>query len=193
MVDAGLGELVGKMYISKYFSSKAKLEINKLIDNIILAYEKRIKDLDWMSGTTKKKALRKLRAVIRKVGFPDTWRSYRTLSIDAKLSYVKNLIALEKFHWEHEVRKLGRPVDRKEWHTTPQTVNAYYNFSMNSINFPAGILQPTFFDIGGDPAINYGAMGAIIGHELSHGFDDIGSQFDEKGNRKNWGTIKDKE
>jgi len=193
IVDGGLGELVGKMYVSKYFPNRAKQETNKLIDNITVAYKKRIKNLDWMSSTTKEKALKKLNKVVRKVGFPNTWKSYKRLSIDAKLPYAKNLMAIEKFYWKREVQKLGKPVDKKEWHMTPQTVNAYYSFGTNSINFPAGILQPPFFDVDGDPAVNYGAMGAIIGHELSHGFDDMGSQFDGKGNRKNWWTKKDKE
>ncbi len=192
-VGSGLGELVGKIYISKYFPNKAKQEVNKLIDNITIAYKKRIKNLDWMSDATKKKALNKLDTVVRKVGFPDTWKSHKSLLIDQKLSYAKNLMAIEKFYWKREVHKLGRPVDKKEWHMTPQTVNAYYSFATNSINFPAGILQPPFFDIDGDSAVNYGAMGAIIGHELSHGFDDMGSQFDGNGNRKNWWTKKDKQ
>ena len=189
--NAYLGSAVGKEYVKKYFSPEAKKEINVLVDTIFSAFEKRIKNLDWMSAQTKKRALKKLSRITRKIGYPDKWMSYKTLKLTDN-AYYENIQKINLFHHKKNIKKLGKKVDRKEWFTPPQTVNAYYDPNMNEIVFPAGILQPPFFDPHGDSAINYGAMGSVIGHELTHGFDNHGAKFDEKGNYKNWWTAKDK-
>ncbi|MDP2668409.1 MAG: M13 family metallopeptidase [bacterium] len=184
-VDGALGEALGELYIKKFFSGQAKQEINALVDNLISTYRERIKALDWMSGVTKKKALDKLHAFSRKLGYPDKWKNYKKLKIGA-YSYLENHMNAHRFEFSKEIKKIGRHPDKKEWHMTPPTVNAYNNFLFNEIVFPAGIMQPPFFDPNADDAVNYGAIGAVIGHELTHGFDDKGSTFDKNGEMKNW-------
>ncbi|PJE64549.1 MAG: peptidase M13 [Candidatus Ryanbacteria bacterium CG10_big_fil_rev_8_21_14_0_10_43_42] len=191
VLDGVLGECIGQEYVKRYFSKTAKERINELVDNLILAYEDRIKNLSWMGEETKQKAIEKLHAIERKLGYPDTWRDYSALSIGSD-SYIKNYFRAMVFEWNRMIAKLGRPVDRTEWHISPATVNAYYNPLYNEILFPAAILQPPFFHERADDALNYGAIGSVIGHELTHGFDDQGSQFDAKGNRKNWWNEEDK-
>ncbi|MDP3934904.1 MAG: M13 family metallopeptidase [Candidatus Giovannonibacteria bacterium] len=189
-IDSGLGEALGQLYVKKYFREGAKRRINELVDNLIAAYEKRIMSLDWMGDSTKKKALEKLKAFSRKLGYPDKWRNYGNLKI-SRDSYLENHINAYKFEFLREMKKIGKRPDKKEWHMTPPTVNAYNNFLFNEIVFPAGIMQPPFFDPKADDAVNYGAIGSVIGHELTHGFDDQGSKFNKNGEMKNWWNKKD--
>jgi len=161
----------------------------ELVDNLARVFEKRIKGLDWMSESTKKKAELKLHAFMRKIGYPDKWRDYSKLDIGKV--YWENVVAANKFSYQYMVRKLNRPVDRTEWLMSPPTVNAYYNPSLNEIVFPAGILQFPFFDNAADDAFNYGGIGAVIGHEMTHGFDDQGRQYDAQGNLSDWWTEED--
>ncbi len=191
-VDRSIGFALGKLYVEKYFSPKAKSRAEKMVHNLEAAFAERIMHLDWMSEATKKQALIKLKAIVNKIGYPDKWRSYKGIDID-RGSYVLNVIRANEFNFDFEIHKVGKPVDRTEWGMTPPTVNAYYDPSMNEIVFPAGILQPPFFNPTADDAVNYGGMGAVIGHEMTHGFDDQGSQFDAKGNLKDWWTKKDAE
>src|SRR3989344_224046 len=184
-VDSALGEVLGELYVEKHFNRQAKQEINALVDNLISTYRERIKALDWMSPATKKKALDKLHAFSRKLGYPDKWKSYKKLEIGTD-AYLENHMSAHRFEFSKEIKKIGRRQDKKEWHMTPPTVNAYNNFLSNEIVFPAGIMQPPFFDPDADDAVNYGAIGAVIGHELTHGFDDKGSTFDKNGEMKNW-------
>lgn len=185
VVNSGLGEILGEVYVKEYFSPTTKKKARAMVDDLFTAYEARLKHLDWMTPTTKKKALQKLHAIIHKIGYPDTWKSYHGLHIDAH-DYVGNVVRTSLFEHRRALKKLGKKVDRKEWFMSPQTVNAYYSFGLNDIVFPAAILQPPFFDADADDAINYGAMGMVIGHEMTHGFDDQGSKFDARGNMKNW-------
>jgi endothelin-converting enzyme/putative endopeptidase len=164
----------------------------ELVKNLERAFAKRIESRDWMSEGTKKEALQKLSMFTTKIGYPDQWKDYSALEIDSPV-LANNLIAAADFETNRELDKLGGPIDRGEWHMTPQTVNAYYNPTMNEIVFPAAILQPPFFNMQADDAVNYGAIGAVIGHELSHGFDDKGSKFDGKGNLRMWWTEQDRE
>ena len=191
-VDAMMGEALGRLYVQEHFGSVARQRMADLVANIVDSYRDRIRTRDWMSEQTKKQALAKLDSVMRKIGCPDHWRDYSSLQIGTD-SYVQNALRADAFDFHYHLSKLGGPVDRSEWGMTPPTVNAYYNASLNEIVFPAGILQPPFFDPGADDAVNYGAIGSIIGHELTHGFDDQGSQFDAAGNIKNWWTKQDKE
>lgn len=191
VVNGGLGELLGQVYVERHFPPEAKKEMLVLVNDLFSAYEARIKTLDWMSPKTRTFALKKLKAMNRKIGYPDVWKSYKGLSID-KDTYVENIMRSRSFEHMREMKKLGSPINRKEWFMTPQTVNAYCYFNLNDIVFPAAILQPPFFNLDGDPAINYGAIGMTIGHEITHGFDDQGSKFDEKGNMKSWWTKEDK-
>lgn len=191
VVDSYLAEPVGKEYVARYFSPSAKKSIETLVHHLIQAYELRIKNNSWMSAVTKKRALKKLSQVRMKLGYPTKWRSYKGLRIELD-DYYGNIQRIVAYEYRRMRRKLGKKVDRSEWHSSPQTVNAFYDPNNNEIMFPAGILQPPFFDPLGDPAINYGAMGAVIGHELTHGFDDSGAKFDGKGNYKNWWTARDK-
>jgi putative endopeptidase len=165
--------------------------MDMLINDLFAAYETRIKGLDWMTPTTKKKALVKLRAMNRKIGYPTKWKSYKSLEIRAH-DYFGNALRVDRFNHARAMRKIGKPIQRHEWHMTPQTVNAYFAPTMNEIVFPAAILQPPFFDVKGDAAANYGAIGAVIGHEISHGFDDKGSQFDGKGRLRSWWSQEDR-
>lgn len=188
--NAAIGEILGKFYVEKYFNNDAKEKVKKMVDNLIVAYRERLATRTWMSDATKKQANLKLDLLVKKFGFPDTWRDYSTLTIGRE-SYWKNVAAASGFEFRRGLGKLGKPVDRMEWGMTPPTVNAYYNPTTNEITFPAGIMQVPFFNFSADDAFNYGIMGAIIGHELTHGFDDQGSQFDADGNLKMWWTEED--
>lgn len=190
-VDRLMGEDLGKIYVEKYFPAEAKQRMQELVKNLIDAYRERILTRDWMSEQTKARALEKLDRVMRKIAYPDKWRDYSALSI-ATDSYVQNVMRGRAFNFDYRLHKLGKPIDKTEWGMTPPTVNAYYNPTMNEIVFPAGILQPPFFNPKAEDAVNYGGIGAVIGHELTHGFDDQGSLFDAAGNLKNWWTPEDK-
>ncbi len=185
-----LPEPTGQLFVEAHFDEAAKESIYDLVDHIKLALRGRIQKLDWMSGATKQRALEKLDTFLPLLGYPDTWRDYTNLQLDH--SYVENILALHAFDWQYDVARLNQPVDRKEWLMSPAMVNAYYWSSTNGITFPAGILQPPLFDAAGDFAANYGGIGMVIGHEITHGFDDQGSQFDEKGNMRPWWTTKDR-
>lgn len=190
-VNGNLGELLGKVYVERYFSKEAKQKMNMLVDDLFAAYAARIKGIDWMSPATKKKALKKLSAMNRKIGYPDKWKSYRGLVIRPD-DLMGNFVRAGEQEHKRQVKKLGGPIDRGEWFMYPQTVNAYFAPNLNDIVFPAAILQPPFFDPWGDMAVNYGSIGSVIGHEITHGFDDQGSKFDEKGNLKSWWTREDR-
>ncbi|TWU55055.1 M13 family metallopeptidase [Rubripirellula reticaptiva] len=187
-----LGELVGQLYVEEHFRPEAKQRMNELVDNLKLAFEKRIESRDWMGEGTKKQAREKLSMFATKIGYPDKWKDYSKLQVASPI-LANNLIAAAEFENQRELKKLGEPIDRNEWHMTPQTINAYYNPTMNEIVFPAAILQPPFFNLLADDAVNYGGIGAVIGHELSHGFDDKGSEYDGKGNLRKWWTESDRE
>ncbi|MBR3566634.1 MAG: M13 family metallopeptidase [Paludibacteraceae bacterium] len=191
-VNGTLGEAVGQMYVQKYFPPEAKARMEKLVANLQVALGQRIDSLTWMGDTTKAKAHEKLDAFYVKIGYPNKWRDYSALDIDAKESYYANLVRAQKFEQEYNYSFIDQPVDRDKWYMTPQTVNAYYNPSTNEICFPAAILQPPFFDMQADDAANYGAIGVVIGHEMTHGFDDQGAQFDKDGNLNNWWTEADR-
>ena len=192
IVNGTLGEAVGQMYVQKYFPEENKERMLALVKNLQHALGERIEALEWMSDETKEKALEKLNAFTIKIGYPDTWRDYTALDIDPNLTYYANLQRASKFEQDYSLSFLGKPVDKTKWYMTPQTVNAYYNPSSNEICFPAGILQYPFFDMAADDAFNYGAIGVVIGHEMTHGFDDQGCQFDKDGNLNNWWTAEDK-
>ena len=192
IVNGTLGEAVGQMYVQKYFPEENKERMLALVHNLQKALGIRIQNLAWMSDETKAKALEKLNAITIKIGYPDEWRDYSKLDINPEDSYYTNLERAAKFEQEYSLSYLGKPVDKKKWYITPQTVNAYYNPSSNEICFPAGILQYPFFDMSADDAFNYGAIGVVIGHEMTHGFDDQGCQFDKDGNMINWWTAEDK-
>ncbi|MDF2436939.1 MAG: peptidase [Bacteroidota bacterium] len=189
--DASLGDALGQIFVQKHFTEESKKRVGEMVENLIAAYRVRIDSRDWMSPETKKAANGKLDKVMKKIGYPDKWKDYSSLEINRE-SYVQNYIRANKYEFNDMASKLGKPVDRTEWGMTPPTINAYYNPSMNEIVFPAGIMQPIFFNPDADDAVNYGIMGAVIGHELTHGFDDEGSQFDADGNLKNWWTEQDK-
>lgn len=191
-VDGSLGEAVGQMYVAKYFPAENKERMLELVKNLQTALGQRIDAQEWMSDETKAMAHEKLDAFIVKIGYPDTWRDYTALEIRKEDSYFANLLRSAKFEQEYSLSFLDKPVDKTKWYMTPQTVNAYYNPSSNEICFPAGILQYPFFDMAADDAFNYGAIGVVIGHEMTHGFDDQGAQFDKDGNLKNWWTEEDK-
>ncbi|WP_160154476.1 M13 family metallopeptidase [Microbulbifer sp. ALW1] len=190
-VNGSVGELVGQRYVEKYFPPEAKARMVKLVDNLKAAYKESIESLTWMSEDTKKEALTKLDNFTTKIGYPDKWRDYSALQVNAD-DLVGNAIAATLFETLHERDQLGKPLDRGAWHMSPQTVNAYYNPPMNEIVFPAAILQPPFFDMHADDAVNYGGIGGVIGHEIGHGFDDKGSKFDGKGYLNNWWTDSDR-
>ena len=191
MIEGSLGEAVGKVYVEKYFPAEAKARMEKLVANLIEAYRISINELAWMSPDTKVKALEKLGKFRPKIGYPDKWRDYSALQTTPDDLY-GNVGRVVKFQRDHELSKIGKPVDRDEWHMAPQTVNAYYNPVMNEIVFPAAILQPPFFGLDHDDAVNYGAIGAVIGHEIGHGFDDQGSKYDGDGALNNWWTDADR-
>lgn len=190
-VDGILGEAVGQMYVKEYFPPAAKARMLELVHNLQDALHDRINNLSWMGDSTKEKAVEKLNAFYVKIGYPDKWRSYDELQVK-KDSYFENIIRSNKFDYAYMFSKQDSPVDRDEWHMTPQTVNAYYNPTTNEICFPAAILQPPFFDMHADDSFNYGAIGVVIGHEMTHGFDDQGCNFDKEGNLNNWWTESDK-
>lgn len=189
LVESIIGEGVGKMYAEKYFPESSKTRMLKLVKNLQEALGQRIQDQTWMSDTTKAKALDKLAHFYVKIGYPDTWRDYTKLEIDSTRSLYENVAAANEYSTDYEInRTVNKKVDRTKWYMNPQTVNAYYNPTTNEICFPAGILQPPFFDPAADDAFNYGAIGVVIGHEMTHGFDDQGRQFDKEGNLKDWWT-----
>jgi putative endopeptidase len=190
MTDGMIGDALGQMYVAKYFPPEAKKKADELVSNLMAVYNDRIQKLDWMSEETKKKALEKLSTIQRKIGYPDKWKDYAGLSID-RSSFYQNVLNSAKWNYEYMVKKVGQPVDRSEWGMTPPTVNAYYNPSLNEIVFPAGILQPPFFNAQADDAVNYGGIGTVIGHEITHGFDDEGRNYDAKGNLNSWWTSED--
>ena len=185
-----LGEAIGQLYVEKHFPAESKEKMVKLVGNLKIALGERIKALDWMSDITKEKALNKLSCINVKVGYPDKWRDYSQLEITPD-SYFQNYHRVIRFENDFEMAKLGKPVDKDEWFMTPQTVNAYYSPEMNEIVFPAAILQPPFFNPNADDAVNYGGIGVVIGHEMTHGFDDQGRKYDERGNLNDWWTEED--
>ncbi|MDQ7049235.1 MAG: M13 family metallopeptidase [Enterobacterales bacterium] len=188
--SGGAGEVVGKIYVKKHFTPEAKAKMVTLVENLRAAYKDAIINLDWMSDETKTQALDKLAKFTPKIGYPDKWRDYSALEIKAD-DLAGNFKRASIFRHQKEINKLGKPIDRTEWGMSPQTVNAYYNSSMNEIVFPAAILQPPFFDMNADDAVNYGAIGGVIGHEMGHGFDDQGAKSDGDGVLRNWWTEKD--
>ena len=190
VVDGNIGELLGQLYVDKYFKPEAKKRMLELVNNLQSTYSDRIDNLDWMTSATKMKAKKKLNAFMKKIGYPDKWKDYSALTI-VNNDYVKNILAASEWGYNYELKKLGKPVDRMEWGMTPPTVNAYYNPAFNEIVFPAGILQYPFFDEKADDAVNYGGIGAVIGHEMTHGFDDQGRLYNDKGNLSNWWTPQD--
>ncbi len=190
LTDGVVGELLGQLYVAKYFKPEAKVRMEELVKNLRKAFEIRIKQLDWMSEETKQKALAKLYAFTPKIGYPDIWRTYEGLAISPNTFY-QNMRNAGAWGFQENIAQIGKPVDRTKWGMTPPTVNAYYSPVMNEIVFPAGILQFPFFDAKADDAINYGGIGAVIGHEMSHGFDDSGSQYDKDGTLRNWWTKDD--
>jgi putative endopeptidase len=188
--DNEMGEALGEVYVKQAFPPAAKRRALEMVANLVAALRGDITTLSWMSDPTRKQAITKLEAFIRKIGYPDKWRDYSALAID-RGAYVTNVLNADSFETRRQLRKIGQPVDKTEWGMTPPTVNAYYNPAINEIVFPAGIMQPPFFSVGFDDAINYGAMGAVIGHEMTHGFDDQGRQYDASGNLSNWWTDED--
>ncbi|WP_447640787.1 MULTISPECIES: M13 family metallopeptidase [Chitinophagaceae] len=191
LTNGYLGDALGKMYVDKYFTSKAKTRMDELVSNLQKAFSTRINNLDWMSDSTKAVSQEKLAAFIKKIGFPSKWKDYAGVAINRNTFY-DNVVAVSKYAYNYELSKLGKPVDKTEWGMTTPTINAYYNPSINEIVFPAGILQPPFFNPEADDAVNYGGIGMVIGHEMTHGFDDQGSQYDKEGNLKNWWGVADK-
>jgi predicted metalloendopeptidase len=189
-VEGAIGEGLGRQYVAKYFPPERKARMEELVKNVLAAYRESIDNLDWMSPETKKEAQAKLATFRPKIGYPNKWRDYSKLTIRAD-DLVGNVMRASTFAHNRNVSKLGQPIDREEWGMTPQTINAYYNSRMNEIVFPAAILQPPFFNAQADDAVNYGAIGAVIGHEIGHGFDDKGSQSDGSGNLRNWWTAED--
>ncbi len=192
LLDGSMGEAIGRLYVAKYFPPQNKARMETLVGNLIEAYRRDIMTLDWMGPETKKGAQEKLAKLVTKIGYPNTWRDYGALSI-SRDDLLGNVARASEFEYQRNVAKLGKPIDRNEWEMTPQTVNAYYNPVMNEIVFPAAILQPPFFDATADDAVNYGGIVAVIGHEVSHGFDDQGSQYDADGNLRDWFTKADHE
>ncbi len=192
LLEGSMGEALGHLYVDKYFPKENKISMEKLVANLVTAYRQSIESLEWMSPLTKKYAQKKLAAMALKIGYPNKWRNYSSLKIK-KDDLIGNVISANSFEYKRNINKLGKPVDKAEWGMTPQTVNAYYNPELNEIVFPAAILQPPFFNIKADNAVNYGGIGAVIGHEISHAFDDQGSQYDEIGNLHNWWTESDRQ
>lgn len=190
VVDGSVGELLGQMYVDRTFKPEAKKRMLELVDNLQKTYAERIQRLDWMSNETKQKAMVKLNGFMKKIGYPDKWKDYSALTISNN-SYVANILASSQWDYNYNISRLGKPVDRSEWQMTPPTVNAYYNPAFNEIVFPAGILQYPFFDENADDAVNYGGIGGVIGHEMTHGFDDQGRLYSADGNLSNWWTPED--
>lgn len=190
LIDGSLGDLLGQLYVDKYFKPEAKARMLQLVNNLQATFEERIKRLDWMSEETKTMALQKLHAFTKKIGYPDTWKTYDGLTINRN-DFVSNLRNMGEWWYNFRINRMGKPIDKTEWHMSPSTVNAYYNPVNNEIAFPAAILQFPFFDFGADDAVNYGGIGAVIGHEITHGFDDQGRQYAADGNLKDWWTKSD--
>jgi putative endopeptidase len=191
LVEGALGEAVGRVYVERHFQPSAKAAMDELVNNLVEAYRQSIENLDWMTDATRARALEKLSKFTPKIGYPVKWRDYSTLQIDAG-DLIGNVRATSEFEFQRELGKIGKPIDRDEWFMTPQTINAYYNSGFNEIVFPAAILQFPFFDEGRDAAANYGAIGAVIGHEIGHGFDDQGSRYDGDGRLTDWWTEEDR-
>ena len=191
LVEGALGEAVGRIYVDRHFKPSAKESMDVLVANLVEAYRRSIADLDWMTGETRARALDKLEKFTPKIGYPAKWRDYSTLAVDPA-DLIRNVRATNEFEFQRELGKIGNPLDRDEWFMTPQTINAYYNPGFNEIVFPAAILQPPFFDDARDSAANYGAIGAVIGHEIGHGFDDQGSKYDGTGLLTDWWTPEDR-
>jgi predicted metalloendopeptidase len=189
-IEHSQGESLGKLYVAEYFPPERKARMEALVKNLLAAYKQSIDKLDWMSPATKKEAQAKLAKFTPKIGYPNKWKDYSALVV-TRDDLVGNVMRSREVEYNRELNKLGKPIDRDEWGMTPQTINAYYNPEMNEIVFPAAILQPPFFDAGADDAVNYGGIGAVIGHEISHGFDDQGSQYDGDGNLRDWWTEAD--
>ncbi|MBQ5949744.1 M13 family metallopeptidase [Massilia sp. ST3] len=189
-LEGSLGEAVGKLYVKEHFPAERKARMEVLVKNLLAAYKSSIDTLDWMSPATKKEAQAKLAKFTPKIGYPNKWKDYSALTVKRE-DLVGNVMRSREVEYNRELNKLGKPIDRDEWGMTPQTINAYYNPELNEIVFPAAILQPPFFDAKADDAVNYGGIGAVIGHEISHGFDDQGSQYDGDGNMRNWWTEED--
>jgi putative endopeptidase len=189
-IDQSLGDILGQLYVQKYFKPEAKQRMLDLVNNLQQTFAERIKRLDWMSEATKQRALEKLSAFTKKIAYPDKWRDYTGVTIGAG-TYAENLQSATQWAYNEMVNRLGKPIDRTIWGMTPPTINAYYNPVNNEIAFPAGILQFPFFDFQADDAVNYGGIGAVIGHEMTHGFDDQGSQYSATGNLENWWTAED--
>jgi putative endopeptidase len=191
LLDDNIGEALGKLYVAKYFPPEAKAKAEALVGNLLKAYETDLQTLPWMTPETRQKALEKLHKFTPHIGYPDKWRDYSALTIsrDDLVGDVQNSV---EFEWNRELKRLDDPVDKSEWGMTPPTVNAYYNPSFNEVVFPAAILQPPFFDPNADDAVNYGGIGAVIGHEISHGFDDQGSKYNGDGILQNWWTEQDR-
>ncbi|MBX2904416.1 MAG: M13 family metallopeptidase [Taibaiella sp.] len=190
IVDGSIGDMLGQMYVDRTFKPEAKQRMLELVNNLQQTYAERIQKLDWMSNETKQKALTKLNTFMKKIGYADKWKDYSSMTISGE-SYVANILAASKWQYDYDLNKLGKPVDRTEWGMTPPTVNAYYNPAFNEIVFPAGILQWPFFDEHADDAVNYGGIGGVIGHEMTHGFDDQGRLYGADGNLANWWTPQD--
>ncbi|HEX9171788.1 MAG TPA: M13-type metalloendopeptidase [Telluria sp.] len=190
VVENALGESVGKLYVQQNFPAERKVRMEAMVKNLLAAYKQSIDTLDWMSPATKKEAQAKLAKFTPKIGYPNKWKDYSALTV-SRDDLVGNVMRSRSVEYNRELNKLGKPIDRDEWGMTPQTVNAYYNPELNEIVFPASILQPPFFDANADDAVNYGGIGAVIGHEISHGFDDQGSQYDGDGNLRNWWSAED--
>jgi putative endopeptidase len=191
LIEGSLGEAIGQLYVEKHFPPAAKQQMDDLVAHLIKAYEQSIKGLDWMSETTKVKALQKLSKFTPKIGYPVSWKDYSAIEI-SKDNLITNIANVSSWEFDYHANKIGSPIDRDEWHMTPQTVNAYYNPGLNEIVFPAAILQPPFFSPLADPAVNFGGIGAVIGHEIGHGFDDQGSKYDGDGKLVSWWTEEDR-
>jgi putative endopeptidase len=190
-VDNGMGEALGKAYVAMMFPPSSKAKMLEMVNNLQATLREHILSREWMDKSTKQAAVKKLDKVLKKIGYPDTWRDYTALAIDADAPGITNLMHARQFEAERENQQVGKPVDRAEWGMTPPTVNAYYNPLINEIVFPAGILMPPQFDPKAPDAVNYGAIGMVIGHEMTHGFDDEGRQYDADGNLKDWWTADD--
>ncbi|WP_459209780.1 M13 family metallopeptidase [Aquimarina rhabdastrellae] len=190
-VNGSVGEAIGQLYVDEKFPPEAKAKAEKMIGNVIKAYQKRIESLEWMSAETKTKAIEKLDKFTVKIGYPDKWEDYSGLAIKKGNSYFDNTVAISRWSYKKNLKEIGEPVDKSKWGMSPQTVNAYFNPLFNEIVFPAAILQPPFYNYTADEAVNYGGIGAVIGHEISHAFDDSGARFDANGNLKNWWTEDD--
>jgi predicted metalloendopeptidase len=189
-LEASLGESLGKLYVEQYFPAERKARMEELVKNLLAAYKQSIDTLDWMSPATKKEAQAKLAKFTPKIGYPNRWKDYSALVVKRD-DLAGNVMRSRVVESNRELNKLGKPIDRDEWGMTPQTINAYYNPELNEVVFPAAILQPPFFNAKADDAVNYGAIGAVIGHEISHGFDDQGAQYDGDGNLRDWWTPAD--